>query len=86
MKSITTIILVAITTLMNAQNRYWPEWFKSYGDSVYIDTTQQVVFYTDYKIPQSYVFRMKTDPMLMMYEFVKIRRVRRRRKEYEPQK
>lgn len=86
MKLITTIIFIAITTILNAQNRYWPEWFESYGDSVHIDTAQQIVFYTDYHIPQSYVFRMKTDPMLMMYEFVKIRRVRRSRKEYETQK
>ena len=83
MKKAITILLIIITTLANSQNRYWPKWFKSYGDSVYIDTVRQKVFYTDYSVPHSYVFRMKTDPMLMLYDFVKIRRVRRRRKKYE---
>lgn len=59
---------------------YWQCWFASYGDTLWIDTANEKVFYSLEFTPASYEQKMKRDPMLMFFDFVKVRRVRRRKK------
>lgn len=80
MKLLMNILFFITSLTASSQYTYWSKWFEFYNDSMSIDTSNEIVYYTSDNTPQSYVLEMKRDPMLMFYDFVKIRRVRRRKK------